>query len=155
MKSTEHWLVHDHSHHERLLGDCMEAADIDDWWALDRAFTELVKILKHHMAQEEEVLFPAYESKPNASCKPTDSLRKEHDRIVFYLHALLNSIKERDHEKAMDALLSLQPIMIHHHETEEEVFLPMASHILFAEREQLSRDIEEYDSAVSPRDWGF
>ncbi len=155
MKSTEHWLVHDHSEFEYLIGQCREAADINDWWALEQAFNELVKKLKHHMAQEDEVLFPAYEARTSAPYKPTLALRDEHDLIVKLFRDAAGYINARDADATEEVLQTLQFHMIQHHEKEEEIFLPMASHILCNEREELSQKLAQFVEAETPRDWGF
>ena len=155
MKSTEHWLVHDHSQFEYLIGQCREAADINDWWALEQAFNELVEKLKHHMAQEEEILFPAYEARTTAPHKPTSALRNEHDLIVKLFRDTAGFINARDVDGTDEALQTLQFHMIQHNEKEEEIFLPMASHILCNEREWLSEKLDQFDEPMYPRDWGF
>ncbi len=153
MKSAEHWLVHDHTQFEVLLRQCRDAAEIEDWWALEQAFNEMVKELKQHMAQEEEVLFPAYEARTYAPHTPTSSLRSEHDQIVQLIHDTARIIMAREPEDTLEALVYLESLMIKHHEKEEDIFLPMASHILFDEREELSRRLDEFDGTETTRNW--
>jgi hypothetical protein len=43
--------------------------------------------------------------------------------------------------------------MIKHHEKEEDIFLPMASHILSESREELSRKLAEFDVSKIQRKW--
>jgi len=45
--------------------------------------------------------------------------------------------------------------MIQHHEKEEEIFLPMASHILFEDREALTTKLHEFTGPKKKRDWGY
>ena len=155
MKSTEHWIVHNHSQFEVLLCLCRDAAEIEDWWALEQAFNDLGNQLKHHLAQEEEVLFPAFEAKYKVSSLPTSSLRNEHSVLVHMFRDTAAMIKTRNPEAILEALVALESLMIKHHEKEEDIFLPMASHILFSEREELSEKLENFALSNTSRQWGF
>ena len=64
MSGSDNWLVHEHSLYEDLLTQCQDAVEIEDWDGADNVFRELVTHLKRHMALEEEVLYPAYETAP-------------------------------------------------------------------------------------------
>lgn len=155
MKSTEHWIVHNHSQFEVLLRLCRDAAEIEDWWALEQAFNDLVSQMKLHMAQEEEVLFPAFEARNDVSSLPTSSLRNEHSIMVQLFRDTAAMIKSRRQEAILESLVSLESLMIKHHEKEEDIFLPMASHILFSEREELSEKLEKFELSKNSRQWGF
>jgi hypothetical protein len=45
--------------------------------------------------------------------------------------------------------------MLKHHEKEEEIFLPMASHLLLERRDEIMRKLKAFDSEKGQRDWGF
>jgi hemerythrin-like domain-containing protein len=115
MSASDNWLVHEHSLYEDLLSRCQDAVEIEDWSGADFVFRELVTHLKRHMALEEEVLYAAYETAGEAPQGPTTALRV---------------IKTRDSDHVLECLLHLEKQMIKHHEKEEDIFLPMASHIL-------------------------
>lgn len=153
MMSPEHWLVHDHTQFEDRLRQCRAAAEIEDWWTLDKVFNEMVDELKQHMAQEEEILFPAYEARTSAPSIPTTALRSEHDQVVQLVQDMATTILNREQEDALEALAYLEVLMIKHHEKEEDIFLPMASHILFEDREALSTRLDEFDGTETSRNW--
>jgi hemerythrin-like domain-containing protein len=131
MKSTEHWLVHDHTELELVLRECHNAADISDWWAVEPFFTKLVTQLRYHMAQEEEVLFPAYDAKCEPSHMQTQELYNEHSEIIVSFRKLDKYIIYRDSDKTLDFIVALELSMLEHNKKEEKVFLPFASHLLF------------------------
>ncbi|HYQ72147.1 MAG TPA: hemerythrin domain-containing protein [Gammaproteobacteria bacterium] len=153
MGNTDNWLVHEHSLYEELLSSCQEAADMDDWETADLAFRDLVTHLKRHMALEEEVLYPAYESDPRAPQGPTTALREEHANIVRLIQDMARIIKSRNSEHVLEGLAQLEFHMIKHHEKEEDIFLPMASHILNANRDELLRKLEAFDGSKIHRKW--
>lgn len=153
MSSKDNWLVHEHSLYEGLLSQCQAAAEIEDWGTVDRALNDLVTHLKRHMALEEEVLYPAYESAPHAPQGPTTALRAEHSEIVRLVRDMGRIIKTRDSGHVLECLVHLENQMIKHHEKEEDIFLPMASHILNASHDELLRKLAEFDAAKIKRKW--
>jgi hemerythrin-like domain-containing protein len=153
MSGTDNWLEHEHSLYENLLSQCQDAVESEEWGTADLLFKELVTSLKRHMALEEEVLYPAYESTPHAPQGPTQALRAEHDQIVRLISDMARVIKSRGSEHVLECLLQLEKQMIKHHEKEEDIFLPMASHILDAKREEISRKLADIDASKSARKW--
>ena len=149
MSSTENWLIHEHSLYEDLLSQCTEAVEIEDWKTADLLFKRMVTHLKQHMALEEEVLYPAYEAASHAPQGPTGALREEHDHIVRLIMDMARVIKTRNSDYVLECLTHLEKQMIKHHEKEEDLFLPMASHILDAKREELSQQLTEFDASKS------
>ena len=155
MSGTDNWLEHEHSLYEDLLTRCQEAVECEDWKGADRLIGEMVASLKRHMALEEEVLYPAYESEPAAPQGPTQALRAEHDQIVQLVGDVVRVIKSRGSEHALECLAHLENRMIKHHEKEEDIFLPMASHILDAKREEITRQLADFDASRSARKWNI
>ena len=153
MSSSDNWLIHEHSLYEDLLSSCHEAVEIEDWGGANRVFRELVTHLKRHMALEEEVLYSAYEAAVEAPQGPTRALREEHDQIVRLVRDMLRIIKTRDSDHVLESLVHLEKHMIKHHEKEEDIFLPMASHILDARREEISQQLADFDMSKSARKW--
>jgi hemerythrin-like domain-containing protein len=153
MSSSDNWLVHEHSLYEDLLSRCQGAVEIEDWGDADLAFRELLTHLKRHMALEEEVLYPAYEAAVEAPQGPTKALREEHDQIVRLVRDMVRVIKTRDSDHVLECLVHLEKQMIKHHEKEEDIFLPMASHILDAGREEISRQLADFDMTKAVRKW--
>jgi iron-sulfur cluster repair protein YtfE (RIC family) len=153
MPRTDNWLVHEHSLYEDLLAACRDAAEAEDWAGVDRVLHELITHLKRHMALEEEVLYPAYEASPAAPQGPTVALREEHDHIVRLIRDTARVIQTRDSDHVLECLAHLEYLMIKHHEKEEDIFLPMASHILSASRDELLRKLAEFDASQRQRKW--
>ena len=153
MSSTNNWLIHEHSLYENLLSQCTEAVEIEDWKTVNLLFKKMVTHLKRHMALEEEVLYPAYEAATHAPQGPTDALREEHDQIARLIMDMARVIKTRDSDYVLECLTHLERQMIKHHEKEEDLFLPMASHILDAKREVISRQLAEFDLSKTSRKW--
>lgn len=155
MKSAEHWLVHDHTQIEVLLRRCCDEADIYDWWALERFFSGLIKQLKYHLAQEEEVLYPAYDARRAPEHMFTTDLYQDHDRIVETARGIHRLIDKKEKDGLVDLLGELSSILLEHNQKEEHVFLPFASHLLFEDRDELSEKLNNFALGKNSRDWGF
>jgi len=153
MSKENNWLVHDHSMYEGLLYQCEAAIETEQWTAANHAFEELVMHVKLHMTLEEEVLYPAYESTPHAPQGPTQALREEHKHIVRLIKDMQQVIKTRDSDHVLDCLVHLQQQMVKHHEKEEDIFLPMASHILKADCEEILRKLDTFDVSRADMKW--
>ena len=154
MKSAEHWLVHEHTVFEVLLSKFRDLVETESWDVIGVTLNDLIKSLDFHMGQEEEVLYPAYDAKTGPPYQPTSSLREDHDQIVELVREIVDSVKEKDLECTIRSFSFLEALMIKHHQIEEDIFLPMASHILFGEREALSVKLNEYKGSDNSRDWG-
>jgi len=153
MSSDNNWLIHEHSLYENLLSRCTEAVEVEDWKTVNTLFKRMVTHLKRHMALEDEVLYPAYEASTTAPQGPTGALREEHDRIVQLVTDMARVLETRDSDYALECLAHLERQMIKHHEKEEDIFLPMASHILDARREEISQQLAEFDVSKIRRKW--
>ena len=151
--TTDDWLIHEHSLYENLLVECQDAIEREDWHTVDAQFSELITHLKRHMAVEEQVLYPAYEAATHAPQGPTGALREEHDHIVRLVQDMHRIFQTRDSDHALECLVHLEKEMIKHHEKEEDIFLPMASHILSARREDIERQLADFDPSKATRKW--
>ncbi len=155
MNSTNNWLVHEHSLYEDLLSECHDAVENEDWEGVNLIFSQLVMHLKRHIALEEEVLYPAYESAAHAPQGPTTALRDEHSTIIRLLQDMVPIIRTRDSEHLLQCLSQLENQMIKHHEKEEDFFLPMASHILKASHDELLLKMSDFDASKITRKWAI
>jgi hemerythrin-like domain-containing protein len=153
MKLPSNWLLHDHSEFEELLAECQTAIDEEDWETSYSYFETLVAQLKSHMAMEEEVLYPAYESTPEFPQEPVIALREEHDRIVELVRDLHKVFRTRNSEHVLISLISLENIMVRHHEKEECVFLPMAGYLLKSKSQELKQQLQDFKPSPNGRNW--
>jgi hemerythrin superfamily protein len=154
MKSAEHWLIHNHTQIELLLRQCRDEADIYDWWALNMYFEELIKQLRFHLAQEEEVLYPAYDAKENATAGVTQQMVEQHSHIVDIIRSIYRLIENKTKEGLNEQLDKLITVLETHNREEEEVFPPYASHLLYEDRESLAEKLEEFNLTSQSRVWG-
>lgn len=149
------WLIHDHSEFETSLHEFVDAVEQEAWAQANDFFKQLVTGLKAHMAMEEEVLYPAYESHPDLPQEPVVALREEHDNIVRLVRDLARIIKSRDSEHILQSVLPLDQALISHHEKEEDIFLPMAGRFLLPQKDDIVRQLQAFDASAAQRKWGI
>lgn len=155
MKSTEHWLVHEHTQFESLIRECRTAAEIGDWWAVEHFLKELVESLSYHMAKEEEVLFPAYEKKSESTDMSSLEIFNEHSAMVDAFRKLKKLIDSRAVKETYDCVVALELLLIEHNQNEEQTFLPFASKLLFEDRDDLQLKLSNFVVTEDSRDWGI
>jgi hemerythrin-like domain-containing protein len=153
LKSTEHWLVHDHTQIEGILTDLRKEAEILDWWALGRYLEQLIEHLSYHMAQEEEIIFTAYDKKCEPSDTQTAELRDQHEQLFECVQDIRRLINNKAKDQIVDRIEDLIALQVEHGNREEKVFLPFASHLLYEERDELAEKLENFKITISSRAW--
>ncbi|MBT4518888.1 MAG: hemerythrin domain-containing protein [Halieaceae bacterium] len=153
MKEEYNWLFHEHSVSEEMLEECIEQADLNLWSDCEATFGALMSMLKKHMAMEEEVLFPAYERHTDLPRNPVEALRSDHDQLVQLFCDIDEVLKTRDSEHLVDAIKPVVVAMNHHHDKEENFFLPMAGHLLLPYRDSIIEEMKNFDPSTASRQW--
>jgi iron-sulfur cluster repair protein YtfE (RIC family) len=153
MNDAYDWLAHNHSEFESFLYNFTDAVEQEAWVAASELFKQLIAALKAHMAMEEEVLYPAYESYQDLPQEPIIMLRAEHDNIVALLRDMAKVIVNRDSEHALRSVQPLERALISHHEKEEDIFLPLAGHILLSQKDDIIRQLQDFDTSTAQRKW--
>jgi hypothetical protein len=145
MADSGTWLVHDHLRFELKLAECQAAIEVEDWATGESSFEQLAASLRAHIAMEEEVLYPAYESNPDFPQAPAIALREQHGRIFELLADFRTLLETRNSEHGLESLGPLEQVLFKHHQMEEEVFLPMAGYLLRPKMEELIAELEAFD----------
>jgi DUF438 domain-containing protein len=146
MKKLHNWLLHDHRRYEMLLEECRREVEKKVWSKARDHLDDLVSFLKGHFVMEEQVLFPAYEELTSGlSATSTKLLCHEHDAIRSILKSMHKSLAAGDFLEARQHFHCLVRTMELHHQREEQVFLPLAGHILLIKREEIINRLKRHD----------
>ena len=87
--------------------------------------------MKHHLAMEEEVLFPAFEEATGMSGGgPTFVMRGEHDRMRAVLRFMAKAVEAGDADELMDQGDTLMMLIQQHNVKEEGMLYPMSEDVL-------------------------
>lgn len=127
-------IIDDHLNAEKLLGEFQELKE-KNFQAAKKLFLEIKAELEGHMANEEKILFPLFESHTGfQGTGPTSTMRSEHKQIsslLNNLNALLmhrGTKKDERQEKILEN--RLLKILKTHEDKEEEIFYPWLDKML-------------------------
>ena len=119
--------------HRRCDGLCAEAnrfASARRWSSAGAALRALDQALAHHLAMEEQVLFPVLEGSRSAPAAPTQSMRVEHEDMRELLAELSEALKSEDRDRYLRLSETLMMLRQRHNLEEEGVLYPLAEQIL-------------------------
>lgn len=95
-------------------------------------FREFKAGLEQHIVWEEEILFPAFESKFSHRGGPTEVMRWEHREIRKYLDAIAGRLAQNDGDTEAEEM-GLQAVLFPHNDKEENILYPMMDQAIAAD----------------------
>jgi len=108
-----------------------------------RAFQEFHAGLERHIVWEEEILFPAFETKTGMTSGPTQVMRWEHEQIRGFLAAIAGKLAAGADDTSDDEAGLLAVLGPHNHK-EENILYPMIDQVTDgAERTQIFAEMEQ------------
>lgn len=135
----------DHQNCDQHWADVEELLDGGDIEAARKAWQTFYNDMTRHLAMEEEVLFPAFESKSGmGGGGPTAMMRMEHQQMRGLLEQISAAVDSGDTEDAMDQGDTLLMLIQQHNVKEEGMLYPMAENLLSAEWADLAARLEDY-----------
>lgn len=137
------WLHHDHQDFESVVYRCITACEGKDWKSARRLFDGFASDYRAHMRLEENVLFPMYEASEGAPEGPTKRLKEDHVQVFRLLDEVSLALDGDNDERLLHSFCLLYQALKGHHEKEEDFFLPMASHALLANKDEVLAALNE------------
>jgi hemerythrin-like domain-containing protein len=120
-----------------------EAAVADKNWDSARGlFDRFQAAMAHHLAMEEEVLFPAFEARTGMTMGPTQVMRSEHEQMRDLIASMARAVAESGQDRYLGLSETLNMLMQQHNLKEENVLYPMTDQVLGGERDDLIRSME-------------
>ena len=136
----------DHDRLDALESGAFAARAAGDLALATRLFGDFARGLRRHIAFEEKLLFPAFESRADAPglCGPTFVMRQEHREIEQRLHDMECRFTTLE-DSLSGARHVFQDLMHEHNVKEERVLYPTTDRLLTAEeRDELVREIQAF-----------
>lgn len=130
MTTITAFLTTDHRRCDELFAAAAQAAEHGDWAGCRERFDAFHQALKHHMAIEEQVLFPAFEQATGISEGPTRVMRHEHQEMLALLGQVSVAIAAGDAAHFRGSVESFTALMTPHSTKEENVLYPMCDEVL-------------------------
>ena len=135
----------DHRDCDARWADVEELLDTQDVDAARPAWQKFNAGMRRHLAMEEEVLFPAFESAARmAGGGPTAVMRMEHQQMRGLLDQIESAMEAGDTEQALDTGDTLLMLIQQHNIKEEGMLYPMAENVLAENWPNLAKLLEEY-----------
>lgn len=135
----------DHDDCDARWADVEELLDTADIDTARPAWKKFDDSMRRHLAMEEDVLFPAFDSRSGmGGGGPTAMMRMEHQQMRGLLDQIGAAMEMDDAQEAMDIGDTLLMLIQQHNVKEEGMLYPMAQNMLGAEWAALAAVLEKY-----------
>jgi hemerythrin-like domain-containing protein len=140
------YFTRDHRNCDSLWAEVESAADAGKAEQVRDAWRRFNGALRHHLAMEEEVLFPAFESATGMrGGGPTFVMRSEHEQMRGLLDQMDEAVERGDHGELLDQGDTLLMLIQQHGQKEEGVLYPMAEEHLAPQWAELRARLESLE----------
>lgn len=144
MSTILDFLGNDHRACDDLFASAETAAAQKDWARARDLFEQFRTALAHHLAMEEELLFPAFEDRTGMSAGPTQVMRMEHEQMRSLLQNMASAVEAANHGGYLGLSETLNMLMQQHNLKEENMLYPMSDQVLSGERDDLIRSMQTF-----------
>ncbi len=135
----------DHRDCDARWADVEELLDTDDIEAARPAWQKFIAGLIRHIAMEEEVLFPAFESASGMpEGGPTAVMRMEHKQMKGLLEQVAGAIESGNSDLALEVGDTLLMLTQQHSAKEEQILYPMAENLLSGQWAEMATRLDQY-----------
>jgi hemerythrin-like domain-containing protein len=141
MDNISDFMSNDHHACDELFASAEESVGNGDWAKANRDFSAFLAAMKHHFKNEEEVLFPAFDTKTGMDMGPTFVMRSEHKQMNKVFDDMLEALAEKDGDAYLGLSETLLMLMQQHNMKEEQMLYRMMDQHLAAEAPALLKQI--------------
>jgi hemerythrin-like domain-containing protein len=142
MSTIVDFLGTDHRACDDLFATAEAAAAKKDWDSARSLFKRFHEAMAHHLAMEEEVLFPAFEARTGMIGGPTQVMRMEHVQMRGLMDDMANAVAAGNRDGYLGSSETLNMLMQQHNLKEENMLYPMSDQVLSSERDGLIHTME-------------
>lgn len=137
MNTILDFLGNDHRACDDLFTSVEAAVAAKDWNGARCQFARFQAAMSRHLAREEKVLFPAFETRTANSMGPTRVMCMEHARMRRLMQDMARTVADDDHCRYLCLSETLYMLMQQHNLKEEELLFPMFDLMLDDARDDL------------------
>lgn len=137
MSSIKDFMGGDHRACDELFAAAEDAAAKNDWDRARDLFGRFQSATLHHFRMEEEVLFPAFETRTGMSMGPTQVMRGEHVQMRDLMQQIADAARAGDANGFLGHSETLNMLMQQHNMKEENVLYPMTDQALAGEQDKM------------------
>jgi iron-sulfur cluster repair protein YtfE (RIC family) len=146
MKTILDFLGRDHRACDDLFASAEAAAAKNDWSSARSLFDQFQSAMARHLAMEEDVLFPAFESHTGMTSGPTQVMRMEHMQMRDLLQEMDKAVAASNQAGFLGLSETLNMLMQQHNLKEENMLYPMSDRVLGSARDDVIHDMEAHTS---------
>lgn len=128
--SISDFMIKKHRECDDLFSDAENSVVADQWTEAKEKWRLFRKDLDDHLAMEENVLFPAFESETGMTQGPTMVMKAEHQQMRSICSNLEEALEDEDKEAFLAYSDSLMVFIQQHNMKEEQMLYPMADRTL-------------------------
>ena len=148
MSTILEFLGSDHHACDDVFASAEAAVAQKDWDSARSLFAQFQVAMTRHLAMEEDVLFPAFETRTGMRSGPTEVMRMEHAQMRDLLQEMAAAAANADQDRYLGLSETLNMLMQQHNLKEENMLYPMSDRVLGADSDSLIRDME---ASAGPR----
>ena len=142
MATILEFLGGDHRTCDALFASAEDAVGQKNWGGAGTLFEQFHASMKHHLAMEESILFPAFEAHTGNTMGPTQVMRMEHEQMRGLMQEMAHAVAKTDYEGYLGLSETLNMLMQQHNLKEENMLYPMSDRVLGDDRAGLIRAME-------------
>jgi hemerythrin-like domain-containing protein len=137
MGSIKDFMGNAHRACDELFAAAEETASKNDWERARDLFDRFQRATLHHFKMEEDVLFPAFETRTGMSMGPTQVMRGEHVQMRDLMQQMADAARSGDANAYLGHSETLNMLMQQHNMKEENVLYPMTDQALTGEQDDV------------------
>jgi hemerythrin-like domain-containing protein len=137
MTTISDFLSSDHKHCDLLFAAAESTVSNGDWDVATPEFGRFRDAMLHHFDMEEEVMFPAFETRTGMKQGPTAMMRSEHRQMTDLFNRMSVAITRKDINAYLGDADTLLIIMQQHNVKEEQMLYRMADRALASEVDEV------------------
>jgi len=146
MSTILDFLGSDHRACDDLFASAEAAVAKRDWNSARDLFDQFQAAMARHLAMEEDVLFPSFESHTGMSSGPTQVMRMEHTQMRDLMQEMDKAVAASNQAGFLGLSETLNMLMQQHNLKEENMLYPMSDRVLGSVRDSVIHDMEAHTS---------
>ncbi|WP_210395358.1 hemerythrin domain-containing protein [Motiliproteus sediminis] len=139
MGSIQTYMTAGHRQCDDSYTSAENAVSAQNWSEADSAWQQFATELEHHLGQEEQLLFPAFEQQTGNTQGPTAVMRMEHEQMRALVADLSGALQARDSDRFLGLGETLMVLMQQHNMKEEQILYPMTDQVIGNSSELVTR----------------
>lgn len=133
MTTISDFMSNDHRACDKLFALAEESAAKGNWEKASDQFAAFRRETEHHLAMEEETLFPAFDEQAGMAGGPTHVMRSEHQQMRQVIDDMAARLAAKDSDGYLGLSETLMLLMQQHNMKEEQILYRMMDQAFGAE----------------------